>query len=631
MTVAVGTFLLAAQAQTFQISNATTGYCFPASDEPMTFGGTTVTIGGRTFDLAEYSRMQTLADNPVEENQVSVMWTDSGAKVLVHGSVARYVDVKVNGAHVSVTQSAEVSESTCGEITYSLKGVSTNGSFTLTGSYKTSIELLGLNLTNPSGAAIDIENGKRIALSAKKDTENFLTDGAGSQKAALYCKGHLELKGKGSLTVKGNQAHAISAKEYVEVKNLTLTVTGAVKDGINCNQYFAMESGTVSISGTGDDGIQVSYKDDSDREAEDTGTFTITGGELDINVAKGEASKGVKADGDINIKGGKITVVSSCNGVWDSSKSKTKASACLGADGNVNITDGTIKLSASGSGGKGISCDGIFTCDGGSVEIATTGGLLVYTNGTLNHNYSQSAERIASDNKSSAKGIKGDSGVVINGGKLLVTTASNNAEGIESKTTMTINGGDLFVKAYDDGLNSSDNMSVTGGNLTVLSIVGDAIDSNSNLYISGGRVVALGSGGAEQGLDAADENRKYVYVTGGEILSFGGRTAPFRQASTGAQPVVSVSGSIAAGNEVTIKSGGQTLVSFTIPDEYTQSSGSAPRFGPGNGPGGGGWNPGGGSGRGNLQLSIPGLVNGTTYTVTYGSSTSTVKASYTGS
>ena len=86
------------------------------------------------------------------------------------------------------------------------------------------------------------------------------------------------------LNVYGNTAHAVYAKEYVEMKNCTLNVLSAVKDGINCNQYFLLESGALNISGVQDDGVQVSYKDDTDREAEDTGTITIAGGSVNIAV-----------------------------------------------------------------------------------------------------------------------------------------------------------------------------------------------------------------------------------------------------------------------------------------------------------------------------------------------------------
>ncbi|MDE7160797.1 MAG: carbohydrate-binding domain-containing protein [Muribaculaceae bacterium] len=616
---------VASQAQTLSVSDNTLTYCFPAtSDEMPVSEGRILTIGGKTFDMSRFASMMVLAESPVVENQVMINYSPGHTTALIHSSVADYVDVVIDGGHVTVTQSSEVSESTCGEITYILRGEESDGSFTLSGSYKASIELTGLTLTNPAGAAIDIQNGKRISLSAKSSTVNTLADGPGSQKAALYCKGHLELKGKGALTVTGHQAHAISAKEYITVKNLSIEILSSAKDGINCNQYFAMESGTLKINDTADDGIQVSYKDDTDREPEDTGSFTLTGGTINIGIARGAASKGIKADGDVVISAGDVTISTACDGTWDSAKLKTKASACIGADGNVTIDGGTLALSASGSGGKGISCDGVFTSNGGEILINTTGGMLVYSNGSLNHNYTSSADRIASDNKSSAKGIKADSGLVINDGKIRVFTSTNNAEGLESKSTFEIHGGEVFTKAYDDGFNSTSDMTISGGKVTAISVVGDAIDSNANMYITGGEVVALGSGGMEQGLDAADESRCYVYITGGKVLSFGGRNAPVRQ-TTGSQALVTVAGKIAADTSVSISNDSDTLAVFDIPEEYNSSTGGMLK-GPGNGPGGGGWWPGGGSGSGTIMISCPELVSGSKYTVKNGTASSSATA-----
>lgn len=614
-------------AQSINFSNGQVTYNFPAAIAgEMPFDGNIVTVADRSFPLSEWSRIN-VDDSAIADNSVEVAYSETGAVVKIAGNIAGYIEASVVGGHVVLSQSSEVSAETCGEITYILRGESSDGSLTLNGSFKSTIELQGLNLTNPTGAAIDIQNGKRIALSAKNGTVNSLTDGSGSQKAALYCKGHLELKGKGELNVKGNNSHAISAKEYIEIKNLTLNITGAVKDGINCNQYFLMESGTVHIANTGDDGIQASFKDDTDREAEDTGTITIAGGQLSVEISA-DASKGLKADGNVVVSGGTLDLTSTSNGIWDSSKNKTKASACIGADGDITISGGELNLKATGSGGKGISCDGIFYGNGGKTTISTTGGMLVYTNGKLNHNYTSSADRINSDYKSSAKGIKADSGLVINDGEYSITTATNNAEGIESKADLEINGGTIFVKAYDDGINSSKDFRVNGGDLTIISIVGDGLDSNGNLYINGGYTCTLGSGGAEMGLDAATEEGCAVYITGGTLLAFGGRnTYPTKSGST--QAYVEATGAVKANTEISVKSADETLATFTVPSEYTSTRTAA--YGPGNGPGGGGWNPEGGSGNGSIMISCPALQSGKSYTITNGTTTSSASARLTSS
>lgn len=613
----------ALSAQTISFSKGTLTYSFPASEVgSMPVSGESVSVNGFEFNLNEWSSIN-ISDSEVKRSTVEVIYSGDTAGVNASGNLAAYLNVTIEGAHVSIEQSTEVGADTCGEITYILKGESSDGCFSLIGSYKSTIELEGLTLTNPTGAVLDIQNGKRIELSAKNGTVNTLVDGKGSQKGAIDCKGHLEFKGKGVLNVTGLKSHAIYSKEYVEIKNLTLNILGAAKDGINCSQYFLMGSGALTINATGDDGLQTSYKDDVDREVEDTGTITISGGNLAISISA-DAAKCLKADGDVVISGGTLDLISNANGIWDSAKLKTKASACIGADGNVNITGGELTLKATGSGGKGISCDGIFTMDDGVLNAATTGGLLVYSNGNLNHNYTANAENIASDNKSSAKGIKGDEGVVINGGTLNITTASNNAEGIESKKDLHINGGTIFVKAYDDGINSSNDFYVSGGDLTVISIVGDGLDSNGNLTISGGMIRTMGSGGMEMGLDAATESGCAVYLTGGTVFAFGGsNTYPNKSGST--QAFVRTTGAISAGKEISIKSGDSVLASVVIPEEYNSST-SAILKGPGNGPGGGGWNPGGTSGSGSIMISCPGLVTGQSYTIVNGTTTTTASA-----
>ncbi|MDE6337841.1 MAG: hypothetical protein K2L34_14860 [Muribaculaceae bacterium] len=147
-------------AQTINFSNGGVTYSFPAATAgEMVFDGENVTVADRIFDLNVWSQMN-VTDNEVEANTVEIGYSATGASVTVSGNIARYVDVTLEGAHVTVTQSSDVSETTCGEITYVLKGESMDGSLTLNGSYKSTVELRGLTLVNPAGAVLDIQNGK---------------------------------------------------------------------------------------------------------------------------------------------------------------------------------------------------------------------------------------------------------------------------------------------------------------------------------------------------------------------------------------------------------------------------------------------------------------------------------------
>lgn len=604
-------------AQTLKVTTGNVNYHFNAAEAGvMNFDNSTdLTISGKEFSTSTINVMKVVSES-LDANMVLVKYSGSDAIVDIAGNVAKYIEVSISGADVVIDQSAEVGDNTCGEITYRLLGNSTNGSFTLNGEYKASIELAGLTLTSTSGAPIVIENGKRIAMRVTEGTVNTLVDSStGSQKGCISCKGHLEFKQKGTLNVTGNKSHAIYSKEYIQLKNTKINVLSAVKDGVNCNQYFLMESGELNISGTGDDGVQVAYKDATDRETEDTGSISITGGTVNMTITA-DACKGFKCEGDFYIKKGTVTITTSGGGLWDADKVKTKAASCIGADGSVTIDGGTLTLKSTGGGGKGISCDGDFTVNDGEINIATTGGMCAYSGGKMNQNYTGNADNINSDYKSSPKGIKCDSNVSINGGAFYVTTAGNGGEGIESKKQLTIAGGTIVIRAYDDGINSTGNMYIKGGDIEVIAKNNDGIDSNGNIYISGGVIRSFGAKSPECGFDV---NSPYtIEFTGGVILGVGGaNSAPSKSTSTQAYVLPSIT--VTAGSTLTIGTSTETLYSFEIPTDYTTtSSGGRP---------GGGW---GGSSSNGVIISLPQLVSGTSYTVKCGSNSASATARLTG-
>ena len=539
----------------------------------------------------------------LSNNTVSVTYNDTIATVVVADNISQYITTTISGAHVSLAQSSEVSE----EITYRLSGTSSDGEFYISGSYKATLELDNLNLTNlnpvNSGAAIHVENGKRIKVKVLAETTNTLVDAAtGSQKGCFYVKGHPEFSQQGTLNVIGNKKHAIKSGEYLSVKDATINVTSAQGDGISCNQYFLMESGSVNISGTSDDGIQCDLDGTAstgiteDHEDEDTGNIYISGGNITIT-SSALAAKGIKSEGDIYISDDAIiNVTVSGNGKWDDEDLETSAACGISADGNITITNGTISLIATGSGGKGIKCDGILNVSGGNINVETSG-QLYYSNGTTeNHNYTGNTDNVNNDYYSSPKGIRvgvkienGNTytysgGIVISGGKIKVSTNGTNGEGIESKNTLEISGGEIYVNAYDDGINAGQDVNITGGYIYSRSTNNDGMDANGNFYINGGFVYAIGSRVPEVALDANTEEGKRLYINGGTVIVVGG----MEQGASLSQTCYQTSSvnnntwySLAYGNEV---------IAFLTPET---TSGGGPFGAPGGGPGG---NPGGGPG-----------------------------------
>ena len=531
---------IAATGQTLNVKVGSVVYQFPSTQTgDMTYtDGQTLTIMGKELPLSDIDEM-TVDDTSVTDATVAVDYNGTTATVTVAGDVARYVTPTVDGAHVSIVQSDDLEQ----EITYTLSGTSTDGEFYMSGSYKATIALNGLTLTNTtpvySGAAVHIQNGKRIKVKVMNGTTNTLTDAAnGSQKGCLYIKGHAEFAQKGTLNVAGNTKHAIKTGEYMTLKNATLNITQAVADGINCAEYFLMESGTVNISGTGDDGIQCDIDGDTstgetaDHEEEDSGNIYLQDGTIGIHVTA-DAAKGIKSAGNLSISGGDITVKTSGGGVWDSDDQKTKASSCLSADADITISGGTINLTSTGAGGKGINGDGTFNATGGTLTISTSGNAVVASSsGSISTvSSSQPLDRYSSDYKSSPKGIKIDGALTIGDDAVIsVTTSGAGGEGIESKTSIDITGGQTTVNAADDAINASytttasgnGDLTISGGYVYARSTGNDGIDANGNCYIMGGLVYAIGSSQPEVAIDANSEQQKKLYLTGGTLVAIGG-------------------------------------------------------------------------------------------------------------
>ena len=143
------------------------------------------------------------------DHEVVIVYQGATAAVDASEDVSQFITVDVNGADVTVEQDDEVAD----EITYRLTEQTDNGSFVHKGDFKITLSLEGLQLASQTGAAMQIKNGKRIAIVLKDGTENMLTDkDGGDQKACMTVKGHCEFQGGGSLIINGRGKHALKSR-----------------------------------------------------------------------------------------------------------------------------------------------------------------------------------------------------------------------------------------------------------------------------------------------------------------------------------------------------------------------------------------------------------------------------------
>ena len=456
--------------------------------------------------------MATTAGVRAQVREVVITYQGNTASVNISPDIASVVTAAVQGADVSIVQDAAVQD----EITYRLSGESSNGSLLLTGNYKATLSLEGLQLKSRTGAAIQVKNSKRIAVVLKDGTDNVLTDAeGGTQKACLVVKGHTELQGGGSLTINARGKHALKSNEYVESKAGTgiITINSSVKDGIHTDEYVLIKGGTLRI--------------------------TTTGG-----------------------------------GYWDTDELKTKAPACINAAGHVTINGGLIDLLSTGSGGKGIKCDSTFTINDGVLTVRTTGARYIYE---LYDGDKTDIDNIPDSLKNSPKAIKADMGVCVNDGVLNIYTEQDGGEGLESKDTLTIAGGNIHIEAYDDCINAAGNIRITDGDLFLNSLDNDGIDTNQSMYISGGNIVTLGNYLHELGIDVNDKSpNKNLYLTGGTVACVGGTSQiahPF--ACDDAQPAIYYKGKIDPGTELLLRQTTDVtdVLRYRLDRDYTAEAG----------------------------------------------------------
>ena len=283
---------------------------FTTSEVSFSEDGSTFSVVDSTYDVSQI-------DSITVVHTITV--TFAGDTAYVDYGHATNVTDTIRGAHVKL-----ISTNTKSELEFVLQGESTHGSLIYDGPLKCKFHLNGLNLKSDQGAAIDIKCGKRIDFILNPGTDNFLADAAtGEQKAALHCKGHLEISGSGNLTITGNAKHGIDTKEYLEIKRSTgnITINKAMSDAMHIGQYFRMNGGNLTIKGQKGDGIQVErmtiITENNDTipnpDKEFNGQFFFNGGKLTITASQ-DCTRGIKVPGDMTVTGDTIRVVASGDG-----------------------------------------------------------------------------------------------------------------------------------------------------------------------------------------------------------------------------------------------------------------------------------------------------------------------------
>ena len=397
--------------------------------------------------------------------------------------------VTVSGNDVTIVYSGDE------YVMYELSGGTTDGFFKLYSSKKQGITLNSAFITNPNGAALNVQGpvatpnkGKRtfVVLNGVNDladgTSYTDTPSTEDEKGAMFGEGQFIFSGEGKLYV---------------------TATG--KGGIVSDDYLSFRSGEVYVTSSAGNGIR--GKD----------CILISGGELQVTVSA-DMKKGLSTDGYVVINGGLTSINVSGGTAYDSDDGEYTGSAGIKADGYFKMNGGSLTIVNTGTGGKGISCDGNGYFNGGQVEVYAKGSNYGSNGGG---GFPGGGGGNSNSNSVSAKGIKCDGNLVFVGGTVYANSIAH--EAIEAKGSITITDGVVFGNSQaDDAINSGSDFTISGGKVFGASSGNDGLDANGNFYINGGLVFAIGSSSPEVAIDANTEGGYKLYLTGGTLIAFGG-------------------------------------------------------------------------------------------------------------
>lgn len=417
-------------------------------------------------------------------NATLVTLTDSSAT-----AKGKYTGYEIDGTDVSITAAG----------IYVFSGDCDNGSITVKkGVTGVTIVLNGLTLTNDDSAAITLNKTAEASLIAAAGTTNTVadTEGSSDENAAVKVKSGaaLSIGGTGTLTVDGNAKNGIkgAADAVITVAEVKLNINAA-DDGLSCDDELNITGGTLSIT-AGGDAVKASPDTGENPDTTSLGNVTISGGTLTLSAA----ADGIQADGDLTISGGTFHVKT--NGGHTTALTDDSAS-CKGfkAGKTLTVTGGTLTVDSAD--------DALHANE----DVSISGGTLTLATGD---------DGVHADNDLviGTKGASSTSTPRIN------ITASY--EGLEG-TTVTVYSGDIDVAASDDGVNAANStlgersdkyaISIAGGDLYI-DAGSDGLDSNNDINITGGKVEVYG---ADAMMDAAIDYDGTFTLSGGTLFGAG--------------------------------------------------------------------------------------------------------------
>lgn len=395
---------------------------------------------------------------------------------------------------------------------YSLSGTLMDGQVIVNSEDEGTVVIIlnGVDINSSDSAPIYILNAKKTIVNLANGTENYLSDG----ETHIFADAEDE-----------EPNSVLFSEDDLVINGLgSLEINANFKHGINSKDDLIIAGGNITVNAVSD-GIR--------------GRDSIVVVDANIDITAGNDGFQSNNDKDeekgfILIEGGIINIVSGNDGIQAETNVTVDSGeiTILAGGGTQNIVvaqnvDEQTKDSALAVEGtestKGIKANSLIQINGGKINIDShddslhSDNVIVINSGILT---------LSTDDD----GIHADNDIIINDGYINIENCN---EAIESKV-ITVNDGEIRMNASDDGFNASDGtgtigmpgseignpdcaLYINGGYIVIFSNA-DSVDSNGDIYMTGGIIIAEGPQSYTNG--TLDSDGEFL-IEGGLLIAVG--------------------------------------------------------------------------------------------------------------